>query len=79
MFNIRYPEMHKVQGAICAISKLVYGFPVCTNDKHSLKLVAYRLVYTVEPYINMTLSPFSSSTRPAYKSEYLYIHSLIVQ
>ena len=49
----RYPEMRKVQGAKCAISKLMYGLSVCTDDNHSLKLVAYRLVHTDEPYINL--------------------------
>ena len=42
--------MHKAQGANCAISNLVYGSSVCTNDNHSLKLVAFRLVHTNEPY-----------------------------
>ena len=46
VFNVRYSEMHKVQGAKCAISKLMYGLSVCTDDNHSLKLVAYRLVHT---------------------------------
>ena len=41
-----------MQGAKCAISKLMYGLSVCTDDNHSLKLVAYRLVHTDEPYIN---------------------------
>lgn len=45
--------MHKVQGAKCAISKLMYGSSVCTDDNHSLKLVAYRLVHTEEPNINL--------------------------
>ena len=53
VFNVRYPEMHKVQGAKCAISKLMYGLSVCTDDNHSLKLVAFRLVHTDEPYINL--------------------------
>ena len=44
-----------MQGAICAISKLIYGLSVCTDDNHSLKLVAYRLVHTDEPYINLYL------------------------
>ena len=43
--------MHKVQGARFAICKLMYGLSVCTDDNHSLKLVAYRLVHTEEPYI----------------------------
>ena len=37
VFNIRYPEMYKVQGAKCAISKLMYGLSECTDDNHSLK------------------------------------------
>ena len=45
--------MHKVQGAKRAISKLMYGLSVCTDDNHSLKLVAYRHVHTDEPYINL--------------------------
>ena len=45
-----------MQGAKCAISKLIYGLSVCTDDNHSLKLVAYRLVHTDEPYINLHLS-----------------------
>ena len=37
---------------IIAISKLMYGSCVCTDDNHSLKLVAYRLEHTdCEPYI----------------------------
>ena len=44
---------HKVQGAKCAISKLMYDLSVCTEDNHSLKLVAYRLVHTDKPYINL--------------------------
>ena len=52
VFNIRYSEMHKVQGAKCAISKLRYGLSVCTVDNHSLKLVVYRLVHTDEPHIS---------------------------
>ena len=55
VFNTRYAEMLKVQGAKCAISKLMYGLSVCTDDNHSLKLVAYRLVHTDEPYINLHL------------------------
>ena len=44
-----------MQGAKCAISKLIYGSSVslCTDDNQSLKLVAYRLVHTDEPYINL--------------------------
>ena len=53
VFNIRCPEMHTVQRAKCARSKLMYSFSVCTDDNHSLKLVAYRLVHTDEPYINL--------------------------
>ena len=34
----------------------MYGLCVCTDDNHSLKLVAYRLVHTDEPYINLHLS-----------------------
>ena len=45
--------MQKVQDAKCAINNLVYGLSVCTDDKHSLKLVAYGLVYTDKPYINL--------------------------
>ena len=56
VFNIRYLEMHKVQGAKCAISKLMYGPSVCTDDNDSLKLVAYRLVHAEEPYINLHLT-----------------------
>ena len=55
MFNIRYPEMHKVQSAKCAIRKLMYGLSVCTDDNHSLQLMAYRLVHTDEPYITSNL------------------------
>ena len=39
-----------------AISKLMYGLSVCMDDNHSLKLVAYRLIHTDEPYINLHLS-----------------------
>ena len=53
VFNIRYLEMHKMQGAKCAISKLMYGLFVCTDDNHSLMLVAYRHVHTDEPYIDL--------------------------
>ena len=42
-----------MQGAKCAISKLMYGLSVCTDDNHSLKLVAYRPVHTDVPYINL--------------------------
>ena len=35
----------------------MYGLSVCTDDNHSLKLVAYRLVHTDEPYINLHLNP----------------------
>ena len=42
-----------MQGAKCAISKLVCGLSVCTDDNHSLNLAAYRLVHTDEPYINL--------------------------
>ena len=45
-----------MQGAKCAISKLMYGLSVCTDDSHSLKVLAYRLVHTDEPYINVTNS-----------------------
>ena len=34
----------------------MYGSSVCTDDNHSLKLVAYRIVHTDEPYINLHLS-----------------------
>ena len=40
-----------MQGAKCAISKLMYGLSVCMDYNQSLKLVAYRLVHTDEPYI----------------------------
>ena len=45
-----------MQGAKCAISKLIYGLSLCTDDNHSLKLVAFRLVtlvHTDKPYINL--------------------------
>ena len=61
VFNIRYLEMHNVHGANCAISKLIYGSSVCTDDNHSLKLVAYRLVHTDEPYINLHVLFYASS------------------
>ena len=54
-FNIRYPEMHNEQGAKCAISKLIYGLCMCTDDKQSLKPVAYRLVHMDESCINLHL------------------------
>ena len=38
----------------------MYGLSVCTDDNHSLKLVAYRLVHTDELYINLHLSSASS-------------------
>ena len=60
VFNIRYPEMHKVQGAKCAISKLMYGLSGCSDDNHSLKLVAYHLVHMDKPYINLHLLHLSS-------------------
>ena len=60
VFNIRYPEMHKGQGAKCAISKLIYGLFGCTDDNHLLKLVAYHLVHTDKPYINLHLLHLSS-------------------
>ena len=44
-----------MQRAKCAISKLMYGLSVCTDDNHSLKVVAYRLVHTDEPYISLNL------------------------
>ena len=34
----------------------MYGLSVCTDYNQSLKLVAYRLVHTDEPYINLHLS-----------------------
>ena len=49
-----------VQGAKCARRKLMCGLSVCTDDNDSLKLVAYRLVHTDEPYINLPLLHFSS-------------------
>ena len=42
-----------MQGAKCAISKLIYGSSLCTVNNQSLKLVAYRLVHTDKPYINL--------------------------
>ena len=51
--DIRYPEIHKMQGAKCAISYLVYGWSVCTNDNHSLNLMAHRPVHTDEPYTKL--------------------------
>ena len=60
MFKIRYLEMHKVQGAKSAISKLMYGLSGCTDDNHSLKLMAYHLVHTDKPYINLHLLHLSS-------------------
>ena len=42
---------NKVLGAKCAISKLMYGLSVCTDDNHSLKLVAYRLLHTDELHL----------------------------
>ena len=42
-----------MQGTKCAISKLIYGLSVCTDNYHPLKFVAYRLVHTDEPYINL--------------------------
>ena len=39
--------MRKLQGANYAISKLMYGSCVCTDDKHSLKLVAYAPVICI--------------------------------
>ena len=42
-----------MQGAKCAISKLIYVFSVCMDDEHSIKLESYRLVHTDEPYINL--------------------------
>ena len=53
VFSTRYKEMHMVQDAKCAISKLKYGSSMCMDNKHSLKLVAHRLVHTDEPYINL--------------------------
>ena len=48
-----------MQGAKYAISKLMYGLSVCADDNHSPKLLAYRLVHTDEPYINLnTLGTF---------------------
>ena len=44
-----------MQGAKYAISKLMYGLSVCTDDNRSLKLVAYRPVHTDEPYIKFNL------------------------
>ena len=37
-----------MQGAKCAMSKLMYGLSVCTDDNHSLKFVAYCLAHTDE-------------------------------
>ena len=76
VFNIRYPEMHKVQGAKCAISKLMYGLSRCTDDKHWLKLLAYCLIHTDEPYININTLLHSwiiiSYTRTNYTLTYTY-------
>ena len=36
---------NQVPSAKCAISNLVYDSSVCTDDNHSLKLVAYRPVH----------------------------------
>ena len=52
--------MHKVQGTKCAISKLMYGLSGCTDDNHSLKSVAYHLLHTDKPYINLNLLHLSS-------------------
>ena len=41
-----------MQGAKCAISKLMYALSMCTDDNHLLKLVANRLVHADKPYIN---------------------------
>ena len=38
----------------------MYGFSMCTDDNHSLKLVAYRLVHTDKPYINLHILCFFS-------------------
>ena len=46
-----------MQGAKCAISKLMYGLSVFTDDNHSLKLVAYRLVHTDEKCIKGVVTP----------------------
>ena len=53
VFNIRYQEMHKVQGSKCEISMLMNGLSMCTNDNHSLMLVVYRLVHTDDSFINL--------------------------
>ena len=55
-----------MQGAKCAISKLMYGLSVCTDDNHSLKLVAYRLAHTDKPYINLHLCT-ASREDPAFE------------
>ena len=47
-FKNSYPEMHKVQGAKCAIGYQAYVWSVLTDDNYSLKLVAYRSVHTDE-------------------------------
>ena len=46
------PKDAQVQGAKCAISKLIYGLALCMDDNHSPKLLAYRLVHTDQPNIN---------------------------
>ena len=42
-----------MQGAKCAISKLMYGSSVCIDNNHSKKLVAFCLVHTDGPNINL--------------------------
>ena len=59
-----------MQGAKCAISKLMYGLSVCTDDNHSLKLLAYRLVHTDEPYINVPNSYVSRSGVHVFVNNY---------
>ena len=49
-----------MQGAKCAIGKLTFGLSGCTDDNHSLKLVAYHLVHTDKPYNNLHLLHLSS-------------------
>ena len=53
MHKLMLLHLSSVQVAKCAISKLIYGSSVCTDDNLSLKLVAYRLVHTDKPYINL--------------------------
>ena len=53
-----------MEGAKCTISKLMYGLFVCTDVNQTLKLMAYRLVHTDEPYINLHLN---KTTYPVFE------------